>query len=48
MSGDERADVLAGEATKESTLTLDPPTVLALLQEHIQTTRVTPAPPRYA
>ena len=40
VRGNERADALAGEATNESTLTLDPPTVLALVSEHINLTRV--------
>ena len=40
MRGNERADALAGEARNESTLTLDPPTVLALVSEHLELTRV--------
>ena len=40
VRGNERADALAGEAENESTLTLDPPTVLALVSEHFELTRV--------
>ena len=40
VRGNERADALAGEATTESTLTLDPQTVLALVSEQIDLTRV--------
>ena len=40
VRGNLRADILTGKATEESPLTLDAPTVLALLQEHIETTRV--------
>ena len=40
MRGNERADALAGEAENEFTLTLDPPTVLALVSEHFELTRV--------
>ena len=40
MRGNERADALAGEGRNESTLTLDPPTVLALVSEHLELTRV--------
>ena len=35
VSGNERADALAGQATTESNLTLDPETVLALVSEHL-------------
>ena len=38
--GNERADALAGEASNECTLTLDPPTVLALVSEYLDTSRV--------
>ena len=40
MRGNERADALAGEAENESTLTLDPPTVLALISEHFELARL--------
>ena len=40
VRGNERADALAREARNESTLTLDPPTVLALVSEHLELTRV--------
>jgi len=38
--GNERADALAGEALNECTLTLDPPIVLALVSEYLDTSRV--------
>ena len=38
--GNERADALAGEASNECNLTLDPPTVLALVSEYLDTSRV--------
>ena len=40
MCGNERADALAGEAENESTFTLDPPTVLALISEHFELARL--------
>ena len=40
VRGNERADALAGEATTESDFTLDPPTVLVLVSEQIDLTRV--------
>ena len=40
VRGNERADALAGQATNQSSLTLDPATVLALVGDHIETTRV--------
>ena len=40
MSGNERADALAGQATAESNLTLDPETVLALVNEHLDSCRI--------
>ena len=39
MCGNERADALAGQATTESNLTLDPETVLALVSEHFDACR---------
>ena len=47
VCGKERGDVLAGEATNDFTLTLDPPTVLTLLQEHIEALAWMPATPPY-
>ena len=38
VCGNEQAYTLAGEATAESTLTLDPPTVLSLVSEHMNLT----------
>ena len=35
VKGNERADKLAGSANIEGTLTLDPPTVTALVREHL-------------
>ena len=40
VSGNERADALAGQATAESNLTLDPETVLALVNEHLDSCRI--------
>ena len=39
VSGNERADALAGQATVESNLTLDPETVFALVSEHLDSCR---------
>ena len=40
VRGNERADALAGEAENESTFTLDPPTFLALINEHFELARL--------
>ena len=46
VRGNERADALASDAENESTLTLYPPTVLALVSKHFDLTHeLTPATP---
>ena len=40
MRGNERADALVGKATTESSLTLDPATMLSLVCENFEAVRV--------
>ena len=40
VSGNERADTLAGTAAIDNNLTLDPPTVLQCVKQHLEEIRI--------